>query len=327
MSPRLRAAAAIVFACGALAGAACRWYNLERGLDPVNAEFLSKVRYIISSAERHAFLLSPDEEKPKFVADFWARRNPDPSAGENAFKIEYFRRIEMADRLFPSEGRPGWTTDRGRFLILFGPPLQRDVQPMRDAAGRSQEVWYYGDFPVIFIDDTGTGTYRLGSSEFGALRDINLMYMHDINQAIDEASKPAPRPPEAPGPTGLEFDAVLTIGVRAPDRIEGRVGVEMAYERIWLKADGTNMATTLEAVLELRDAAGKPVWESRTLHEIRVRDTELRSLTGTKYRLEIPVVVEGAERVGRLGRGRDVLIITLTNTTGKESLKKTLDFK
>ena len=41
---------------------------------------------------------------------------------------------------------------------------------------------------------------------------------------------------------------------------------------------------------------------------------------------EIPIVVEGAERVGRLGSGA-VLVLTLTNTTGKESLKKTLDFK
>jgi GWxTD domain-containing protein len=326
MRPRLRAAAALVLACGALAGAACRWYNLERRLDPADADFLSKVRYIISGAERHAFLELPDAEKPKFVEDFWARRNPDPSSKENVFKTEYFRRIAEADRLFPSEGRPGWTTDRGRFLVLFGPPMQRDVQPNRDGAGRGREIWYYGDFPVIFVDDTGTGTYRLASSDFSSLRDINLMYMHDLNFALDEVSKPGARPPEAPGPNALEFEAVLTIGLRAADRIEALVGVEMAYERIWFKADGTTMATTLEAVLELRDAAGAQVWESRTLHEIRVRDTELGGLTGTKYRLDIPIVVEGAERVGRLGPGA-VLVLTLTNATGKESLKKSLDFK
>jgi hypothetical protein len=86
------------------------------------------------------------------------------------------------------------------------------------------------------------------------------------------------------------------------------------------------MVTTLEAVLELRDSAGAPVSESRTSHGIRVRDTDLGSLTGTKYRLEIPIVVEGAERVGRLASGA-VLVLTLTNTTGQESLKKILDFK
>jgi GWxTD domain-containing protein len=325
MRPRLGAAVALVLAAGVLACPACRWYNLERKLDPANADFLSKVRYIITTAERQAFLLSPDGEKPKLIEEFWDRRNPDPSSPENAFKIEYFKRIAEADRLFPSEGRPGWLTDRGRFLVLFGPPMQRDTQAMSGAGGRGQEIWYYGDFPVLFIDDTGAGTYRLASSDYGSLREISLMYMHDLNFALDDASKPAPRPPADPAKT-LEFEAALTIVARAPDRIEARVTAEMAYERIWLKADGAMMITTLEAVLELHDAAGKPVWESRTLHEIRVRDTELDSLKGTKCRLEIPVVVEGAERVGRLGLGA-VLVVSLTNATGKESSKKTLDFK
>ena len=33
----------------------CRLYKLERKLDPVNAEFLSKVRYIITGKERKIF--------------------------------------------------------------------------------------------------------------------------------------------------------------------------------------------------------------------------------------------------------------------------------
>jgi GWxTD domain-containing protein len=323
MKPRLREAAGLILACGVLAGAACRWYILERKLDPANADFLAKVGYIISSAERHAFLALPDAEKPKFIEDFWARRNPDPSSGENAFKIEYFKRIAEANRLFPSEGRPGWTTDRGRFLILFGPPMQRDVQPM-NAGGRGQEIWYYGDFPVIFIDNTGAGTYQLASSDFGSLREISLMYMHDLNQALNDAQKI--RPGEKTAARELEGEAALTIGVRTPDRIEARVAAEIPYESIWMKAEGSSMITTLEAVLELRDSAGAQVSESRTFYEIRVRDTELGSLAGMKYRLEIPLVVEGAERVGRLGSGA-VLALTLTNTTGRESMKKILDFK
>jgi hypothetical protein len=227
--------------------------------------------------------------------------------------------------MFPGEGIPGWMTDRGRILVLFGPPMDRDIRSLPDTSNRCQEVWYYGDFPVIFIDASCAGTFRLVTMDFSSLRDINLMYMHDLNYALNEAAKPAARPPEA-APNALVFDADLVIRLRAPDRIEALVGVEMAYERIWFKADGTTMVTTLEAALELRDAAGGQVWESRTLHEIRVRDTELGGLTGTKYRLDIPIVVEGAERVGRLGPGA-VLVLTLTNATGKESLKKSLDFK
>ncbi len=57
MSPRRRAAAALAVVATVLSGGACRWYALERRLDPANADFLSKVRYIISGEERRAFLL------------------------------------------------------------------------------------------------------------------------------------------------------------------------------------------------------------------------------------------------------------------------------
>jgi len=325
MSPRRRAAAALAVVATVLSGGACRWYALERRLDPANADFLSKVRYIISGEERRAFLLCPDPDKPGYIEEFWARRNPDPSSPVNAFKAEYFRRIEEADRLFPSEGRPGWLTDRGRILILLGPPMQRDVHPMSGGGGRGQEVWYYGEYPVLFVDDSGTGTYRLASSDPSELRDINLMNLHELNRAEDEASRPAPRPGAVAGTT-LEFDAALNIGARALDRIEARVTVEIPYDRIWLKADGSTMATTFEAVLELRDAAGTTVWASRTLHEISVRDAELAGRMGTMHRIEIPVEVAGADRAGRLGPGA-VLDVRLTNLTGKESLKRTLDFK
>lgn len=193
-----------------------------------------------------------------------------------------------------------------------------------NTAGRGQEIWYYGAFPVLFIEETGAGTYRLATSDFGSLRDINIMYMHDLNQALDDAQKI--RPGEKAAARELEGEAVLTIGARTGDRIEARIEAEIPYKGIWMKAEGTSMVTTLEAVLELRDSAGASVHESRTFHGIRVRDTELNRLSGTKYRLEIPIVVEGAERVGRLGSGA-VLVLALTNTTGQESLKKILDFK
>ena len=131
MSPRRRAAAVLVVVATVLAGAACRWYSLERRLDPANADFLSQGR--LHHQRRGAPRLPPaarTRRSRSYIEEFWARRNPDPSSPENAFKVEYFKRIEEADRLFPSEGRPGWLTDRGRILILFGPPMQRDVQAM-----------------------------------------------------------------------------------------------------------------------------------------------------------------------------------------------------
>lgn len=103
----------------------CRLYKLEKKLDPVNAEFLSKVRYIITGKERKIFLELPDSEKERFREEFWKRRDPDLSTEENEFKMEYFNRKEKANEAFVSEGKPGWLTDRGRIYILFGPPMER----------------------------------------------------------------------------------------------------------------------------------------------------------------------------------------------------------
>ena len=149
---------------------ACQLYRLERSLGPVNSDFLSKTRYIITREERKVFLEMPDSAKPEFIDEFWKRRDPDPDTEENEFKIEYFHRIDEADKTFLSEGRPGWLTDRGRILILFGFPIDRITERMGlETDGRCREIWNYGNFPVVynaeqgryFEEGKGTATERL----------------------------------------------------------------------------------------------------------------------------------------------------------------------
>ncbi len=72
----------------------------------------------------------PPSERKNFREEFWKRRDLDPSTEENEFKMEYFNRIEKANDLFISEGRPGWLTDRGSIYILLGPPMNRLTYPM-----------------------------------------------------------------------------------------------------------------------------------------------------------------------------------------------------
>jgi GWxTD domain-containing protein len=125
----------------------CRLYNLERKLDPVNAEFLSKVRYIITAKERKIFLELPDSEKEQFIQEFWTRRDLDPDTEENEFKMEYFNRLEKASELFLGEGKQGWLTDRGRIYVLFGPPTDRITYPMGgDPYSRCRVCWLLTTF-------------------------------------------------------------------------------------------------------------------------------------------------------------------------------------
>jgi GWxTD domain-containing protein len=312
---RAMAAALVLLAAG------CRLYNLERKLDPPNAEFLSKVRYIIAPGERKAFLELPASARPAFIEDFWKRRDPDPRTPENEFKDEYFKRIDQADKLFLGEGPPGWQTDRGRVLILYGAPSERTTPSMGNAYGRCQEIWYYGNFPVVFLDETCTGSYRLMTFDLTALRDINLAFMPDASLARPAAEQGAGDAPE------FDFEVRLVLAVREPDRIEGAVVLEAAYDRIWFKAEGRTLFTTLEAALELRDERQDRVWDDAARTEVRIGESEFRAGKGGTFRWELPILIRDPEKIGRLGRGRDVLTLSLRNTTGNETRTKTLDFR
>jgi GWxTD domain-containing protein len=70
--------------------------------------------YIITDQDRDAFnRLSTNDEREKFIDQFWLRRDPTPDTIENEFKEEHYRRIAYANERFAS-GIPGWKTDRGR---------------------------------------------------------------------------------------------------------------------------------------------------------------------------------------------------------------------
>ena len=138
----------------------------ERGLDPEYSKWLNEdVAYIITQSERTAFLrLTTNEERDKFVVQFWERRNPNPGA-PNKFKEEHYRRLAHANKHFAS-GVPGWQTDMGHIYIVYGPPEEIEAHPR--AGGGMTEIWLYhhvegvGDNATItFVDSTGRGDYRL----------------------------------------------------------------------------------------------------------------------------------------------------------------------
>jgi GWxTD domain-containing protein len=125
-----------------------------------------EVVYIISDEERAAFQkLTTDEEREKFVYQFWERRNPNPGSPENEFKKEFYRRIAYANEHFAS-ANPGWKTDRGHMYIIYGPPDELDDH---DAGPPyAFEEWKYryidglgANVTFTFIDPARDGEFRL----------------------------------------------------------------------------------------------------------------------------------------------------------------------
>lgn len=173
-------AASVLVLAGALTVAAWRTKASERPMqatssaavtmtDSYNKWLNEDVVYIIDDAERAAFAkLTTGAERDEFIRQFWQRRNPTPNSSKNPFKDEHYRRIAFAnEHLRTASGEPGWRTDRGHILILYGPPDEIDSHP-KEAQKPGIEVWTYrhidglGDNDTItFIDRTGHGDYHL----------------------------------------------------------------------------------------------------------------------------------------------------------------------
>jgi len=155
--------------------------NVKVELKKAYKDWLEKdVTYIITDEERRAFKkLATDDERERFIEEFWRRRDPDPDTEENEFKEEYYERIAYANEHFAS-GIPGWKTDRGRIWIMYGKPDERDTHPMGGAYDRPStegggstttypfETWFYRYLPGVgsgveieFVDPTGSGEYRI----------------------------------------------------------------------------------------------------------------------------------------------------------------------
>jgi len=295
---------------------------LERKLDPANAEFLSKVRYIITNKERKIFLELPNSEKEAFKEEFWELRDPDPNTEENEFKMEYFDRIETANEIFVSEGRPGWLTDRGRIYVLFGPPWERMTYPMgSDPYSRCREIWYYGSFPVVFVDSTCTGQYKLVTYDLTNLRDFNLMYMHEFSRAQDRAQQTIVGEKES----FFDFNWRVKKDIVDENRAEGIIEIEIPYEIIWFSAEEDMLKTVLDVRLELKDFEANLIWEYEEAYDVALKDDELREKKGEKFKIEIPFVL--SKELDRLRLGKNLLHAVVTNRTGKEEAKKVMEFR
>lgn len=66
--------------------------------------------------------LRTTRETVDFIEDFWRRRDPDPNVPGNELSKIFYERVEAADRLYGEGGSRGSLTERGRALILLGPP-------------------------------------------------------------------------------------------------------------------------------------------------------------------------------------------------------------
>lgn len=170
----------VIFGLTSLIGHSQKSLKDEESQDYYTKWLKEDVVYIITDEERSVFQsLTTDEEKERFIEQFWFRRDSDPTTSANEFKEEHYRRLAYVDDHF-SSGLPGWMTDRGRTYIIHGPPDEIEkhpsgghyTRPAYEGGGSTVtypfEVWRYryiegigDDIELEFVDPTMTAEYRL----------------------------------------------------------------------------------------------------------------------------------------------------------------------
>ena len=81
-------------------------------------------QYLATDTEKKDFKkVASDEEAEKFVALFWARRDPNiEKTPRNVFREQFEARVKFADEKLSLGRKRGSLTERGKALILIGPP-------------------------------------------------------------------------------------------------------------------------------------------------------------------------------------------------------------
>jgi len=152
-------------------------YSLEE-----EKQIRKELSLIASDAELATFDALPAEEKPIFVDNFWARRDPDKETATNEYKNAFYQRYYYVQERYTTPFREGVATDMGRVYLKYGEPDQVSRSPMgmRSEVTVSTSTWQSKPFEAweyldaggvdnqniifVFIDDDGDGDYEIDSS-------------------------------------------------------------------------------------------------------------------------------------------------------------------
>jgi GWxTD domain-containing protein len=318
-------------------------------LDKPSKDFYEKVEYIITKEEAKIFLELPPASRPRFIEEFWLRRDPTPGTELNEFKEAYYRRIEEANHLFRG-ARPGWRQDRGRFYILFGPPDERRTNPMGGRtieAGRdhremlegavaargekASEIWtYYSLFSqlnkpqavqLLFVDSDGTGDYKLVTNldqllpgGLDSLLKPNLEFTHEIYKEEDIRSKPYLR--------WIIFDFEWEL-IKAKDKsTDSNLSVHIAlpYVKTLFRSVEGHLIAELKLDLKVQDESERTLWEHSLSDTLDIPSEVSQERRNEKRELTIPVPM-------RLQKGKYFVYIRLENRSGNQSIDKLLPLK
>jgi GWxTD domain-containing protein len=102
-------------------------FRITKSADWIDDNYMEEVRYLkylASEKEMKELMAVPKERRQAELKVFWDKLDPVPATAVNELKVQYFERIDYANKNFTSEEREGWETNMGEVYILLGPPTE-----------------------------------------------------------------------------------------------------------------------------------------------------------------------------------------------------------
>ena len=158
-----------------------RGYFMQAAQDSYRKWLDEEVVYIITKQEREAFVsLRTDDERTRFINQFWERRDPTPGTPQNEYRGGTLSPARICERSLRRKTMAGWRTDRGRIYVLYGPSDEMEshptggkyTRPPSEGGGDTTtypfEQWKYKWIEGIgtniimeFVDKDGTGEFKM----------------------------------------------------------------------------------------------------------------------------------------------------------------------
>ena len=116
---------------------------------PPLSRYEELVGVLMTSQERIAWArLRTDSQRQAFVDRFWVIRDPTPGTQANELRTVFMRRARRAAELFAEGSVPGYATDRGRVLMVYGLPDEQELRALPPGT-RARVVWTYKEMAHI----------------------------------------------------------------------------------------------------------------------------------------------------------------------------------
>ncbi len=127
------------------------------------------VSFLLTEPERKDFAnLTDDAARREWVFRFWKKLDPDPATPDNEYEAEFYRRVQYAETHFSTETVRGSLSDRGRVLIVLGPPSYIGRSPLLQS--EDPMTYLKTTQPVIARSPTGgAAIMRVPTTSRGSL--------------------------------------------------------------------------------------------------------------------------------------------------------------